>query len=70
MSVLIAAAAPIGEVGACIATVGDAATTADYITIFQATPDVTNEIATAAVTNGCPPLDRDTMLDTGGSPGA
>ena len=60
----------IGKVGARLATIGDAATAADYITVCHATPDVTSDIVTAAAADGCPPLDKNATLHTGSGPGA
>lgn len=65
-----AAAASIGEVGACATTVGNVATAADCITLCQETPVVTASIATVAVADACLPLDRNATLGTGGGPGA
>ena len=57
-------------VGARTATVGDAATSADYITVSQATPVITGDIATAAIADGYyPPLDRDATRYTRPRPG-
>ena len=55
---------------ATTASVGDAASTADCVTVFQATPDATSEIPTAVVADCCAPLDRDATFGTGGGPGA
>ena len=63
------AAASTGGVDTRTATVGDAATITDYITVGQATPTVTCDTAPAAVTDGAPSLDRDATLDTGGGTG-
>ena len=46
-----AVATSIGEVGAQPTTVGDAATANACIAIYQATPDVTSDIAKDAVAN-------------------
>lgn len=54
-----AAATSIGEVSAHTTTVGDAATAADDINVCQATPVVIGDIATAAATDGFPPLPTD-----------
>ena len=64
------AAASTDEGNACIATVGDTATTTDYITVCQATPAVVCDIARASVADGGPPFDRDAALDTGDSASA
>ena len=58
-----------GEVDARSATVGDAVTFTNYITVGKATPDVTCDTAPAAVTDAPPPLDGDAALDAGGGTG-
>lgn len=65
-----AAAASIGEFGTRTATVGDASTAANYITVCHATPDATCAIVTAVVVDGWPLLDINAVLDTGGGPGS
>ena len=53
-----------------IAIIGDAATTTDYITDFQATPAVRYDITRGASAEEGPPVDRDATLDTGGGASA
>lgn len=67
-SVLTTPADSTGEAGASTVRIVDAATTASYLTVRQATPAVTANTAAAAVAGGCPPLDRDATLDARCSP--
>ena len=69
-AVPITTAAPIGEVCARMATVGDAATAFDYNSVSRATPDVTCDIFTEAVADGYPPLGRNIDLNPEGGPDA
>lgn len=57
-----ATAASIGTVGVRTAPIADAATVADYITVFLVTPAVVVDIAAAGVADGCLPLHSDTII--------
>ena len=59
------AVASVGEGDAQIAIGGDTATTADYITVCQATPAVICDMDRAAGDDGSTPFDSDANLDTG-----
>lgn len=65
-----AAAATIDEVGARMASMGYAATAADYTIVCHVTLAVTYDLATAAAAGGCPTLNRDAIFDVGGGSGA
>ena len=68
-AVLTTASVSTWEVDTRTATIGEAATITDCITVGRATPDITSDAALAAVTDGSPPLDRDTTLHTGDGTG-